>query len=106
MAMKSFDTLHREPTDSVADIALQPLWAGQWRVLDNRQPTSDVRALLGFLQQTDDSYELTLIGHPGETHTLCDLDAVYDTVHAATHQPSSTAEDHSESQPSRRARTR
>lgn len=85
--MKSFDALHREPTDSVADITLQPLWAGQWRVLDNRLPATDVRALLGFLQHTDDIYELTLIGHPGDTHTIHDLEAVYDAVHLATHAP-------------------
>ena len=91
--MKSFAAPLGEPTGSTSDISFLPLKPRQWRVVDNRLPAHDVRALLGFLEKVNDRYELTLIGHPGDRRTFDDLDAVRHTVHSST-QATTPAEGH------------
>ena len=45
------------------DLGLHPLSSSRWRVLDNRLPQSDARRLLGFIEKTDDRFEVTQLDH-------------------------------------------
>jgi hypothetical protein len=44
---------------SEKDLLVQPLSGSQWRVSDRRYPEYDASSLLGFIEQKDDTFELT-----------------------------------------------
>ena len=48
---------HMPPT--VEDILVQPLSISHWRVSDRRYSEDDASSLLGFIQEKDDTFELT-----------------------------------------------
>jgi hypothetical protein len=48
---------------SVEDLLVQPLSRSQWRVSDRRYPENDASSLLGFIEEKDDTFELTQLEH-------------------------------------------
>jgi hypothetical protein len=44
---------------SQEDLLVQPLSGSQWRVSDRRYSAHDACSLLGFIEQKDDTFELT-----------------------------------------------
>lgn len=57
--------LEREPLVDSDQVWFQPIGRGAWRVLDNRLPLDDVRALLGFVERIDEGVAVTLLDEPG-----------------------------------------
>lgn len=47
------------PQPALADIRLEELTDGNWRVIDRRFRATNPRALLGFIQELDDRFEAT-----------------------------------------------
>ncbi|WP_349899093.1 hypothetical protein [Parafrigoribacterium soli] len=47
------------PQATLADIRLEELTQGNWRVIDRRFRETNPRTLLGFIQQTADSFDAT-----------------------------------------------
>ena len=45
------------------DLIVQPLSGSQWRVSDRRYPEHDACSLLGFIEEKDDTFELTQLEH-------------------------------------------
>lgn len=52
---------HMPPT--VEDILVQPLSISHWRVSDRRYSEDDASSLLGFIEEKDDTFELTQLKH-------------------------------------------
>lgn len=48
---------------SEGDLIVQPLSGSQWRVSDRRYPEHDACSLLGFIEEKDDTFELTQLEH-------------------------------------------
>jgi hypothetical protein len=48
---------------SAEDLLVQPLSSSQWRVSDRRYPEDDASSLLGFIEEKDDTFELTQLEH-------------------------------------------
>jgi hypothetical protein len=48
---------------SEEDLLVQPLSGSQWRVSDRRYPEHDASSLLGFIEEKDDTFELTQLEH-------------------------------------------
>ena len=45
------------------DLVVHPLSESQWRVSDRRYPEHDACSLLGFIEEKDDTFELTQLEH-------------------------------------------
>ncbi len=51
------------PPPTKEDLVVRELSRSQWRISDRRYPEHDASGLLGFIEQTGDTFELTQLEH-------------------------------------------
>lgn len=71
-------------------IIVEPLSDTQWRVCDTRWPEHDARSLRGYIEKTDDVFEVMQLDHGFEWFSYVSLDEAI--AHFATLKLSTTAD--------------
>jgi hypothetical protein len=56
------------PHQGITQLEIIRISGCEWRVSDPRRRDDDALCLIGFIQQIDGVFEVTLIGHPRDRH--------------------------------------